>query len=182
MKTLKSKTSPIKFIAVGLFISLALSVFLSVGSPSSGGGQKSVISSCANSASSCKATTVLLTADTKFYCGSPVSSAVQTSIDFGCYGDACGTANPTAYCSGTHSPLIDLLFAIIRFLSKGVGIVVIGSIIVGGIQYIGSRGEPNATSMAINRIRSSVIALIIFIFAFAILNYIIPAGFFNQGF
>lgn len=80
-------------------------------------------------------------------------------------------------CQGKGNAIADMAFAVIRFLSAGVGLVIIGSIIIGGIQYSGSRGDPQATAMAVNRIRSAVFALFIFIFAFAILNYLIPAGF-----
>lgn len=72
-----------------------------------------------------------------------------------------------------------MTFGIIRFLSLGVGIVVIASIVVAGIQYTTSRGDPQATVRAVARIRSAVGALIIFIFAYAILNYVIPYGFFK---
>lgn len=82
-------------------------------------------------------------------------------------------------CKGQGNPITDMTFAIIRILSDGVGLVVIASIIVGGIQYTGSRGDPQSTAMAVNRIRSSVFALIIYIFGYAILNYIIPQGFFK---
>jgi hypothetical protein len=94
--------------------------------------------------------------------------------------DAYGKANPTVRmsfnlgCTGHGNPILDVTFAIIRFLSAGVGLVIVGSMIVAGIQYIGSRGDPNATAQAINRIRSNVIALLLYIFGFAILNYIIP--------
>ena len=67
-----------------------------------------------------------------------------------------------------------------KFLSDGVGLVIIASVIVGGIQYITSRGDPNATQKAIQRITSSVIALLVFIFGYAVLNYVIPAGFFHS--
>lgn len=80
-------------------------------------------------------------------------------------------------CKGSGNPITDLIFAVIRFLSDGVGLVVIGSIIWGGIQYSVSRGNPQATAQAIARIRGAVIALFIFIFGYAILNYLIPAGF-----
>lgn len=95
-------------------------------------------------------------------CGSG-DGAVKTSINIGCRGK--GTA------------AIDMLFALIRFLSNGVGLVVIGSIIYGGIQYTMSRGDPPATAMAVNRIRNSLFALLLFLFAYALLNYLIPAGF-----
>ncbi len=91
------------------------------------------------------------------------TDAVSTSIDIGC--------------KGKGNPIADATFAIIRVLSDGVGLVIIGSIVVGGIQYSASRGDPQATAIAIGRIRSTVIALLLYIFGYAILNFIIPAGF-----
>lgn len=96
----------------------------------------------------------------------------------------CGTGD-NAYtpvidigCTGkTSNPITDATFAIIRFLTNGVGLVIIGSIIYGGIQYSLSRGDPQAAAQAIHRIQSTLIALLIFIFSYAILNYVIPAGF-----
>ena len=95
----------------------------------------------------------------------PAPYAVKTSIDLGC--------------QNTGNPVMDLLFAIIRILSAGVGIIVIASIIVGGIQFAASRSDPQASASAIGRIRTSLIALIIYIFAYAILNFVIPGGFFT---
>lgn len=109
--------------------------------------------------------------------GNKVDGAVYVSIDFGCYGEVCIDNPSDAYCTTYHNGITDVTFAIIRFLSAGVGLVVIGSIIVGGIQYSASRGDPKATATAIERIRASVIALIIYIFGFAILNYVIPGVF-----
>lgn len=79
-------------------------------------------------------------------------------------------------CRGQGNPIADMAFAVIRVLSAGVGLVVVGSIVVGGIQYSASRGDPQATATAINRIRSSFYALLIYIFGFALLNYIIPGA------
>lgn len=116
--------------------------------------------------------------------GNEITGFTPTSIDFGCKGDACAPNAPAgssdAYCSTYHNGITDLIFAIIRFLSAGVGIVVVASIVLGGIQYTTSRDDPASTNAAITRIRSSLIALLIFIFAYAILNYLIPVGFFNQ--
>lgn len=100
------------------------------------------------------------------HCGGPPNAPVPTSIDFGC--------------TGTGNPITDLSFAIIRLLSDGVGIAVIASVIVGGIQFSTSRSDPQATSAAIGRIRASIIALLIYIFAFALLNYLVPGGYFNS--
>ncbi|HUC88238.1 MAG TPA: hypothetical protein VMR95_03770 [Candidatus Binatia bacterium] len=95
--------------------------------------------------------------------GGAGNTQISTSIDFGC--------------QAKGNPILDMLFAIIRLLSDGVGIVVIASVIVGGIQYTTSAGDPNASAKAMTRIRSSLTALLIFIFAYAILNYVIPGGF-----
>lgn len=95
-------------------------------------------------------------------CGNAKDGAVQVSINIGC--------------KGVGNPIMDALFAIIRFLSDGVGLVVIASIVWGGIQYSASRGNPQETAKAIERVRASLIALLIYIFGYAILNYIIPAG------
>lgn len=80
-------------------------------------------------------------------------------------------------CKGQGNPIADAAFAVIRILSNGVGIVIVASLVYAGIQYTGSRGDPQSTAMAVNRIRSSVFALLLFIFGYAILNYLIPAGF-----
>lgn len=98
------------------------------------------------------------------YCGTG-KDRVETMLDFGC--------------KGQSTAIIDILFALIRFLSAGVGIVLIGSTVYAGIQYITSRGDPQATAKAIGRVRNNVVALGLFIFAYAILNYLIPAGFFT---
>ncbi len=115
----------------------------------------------------------------KYACGTG-EDRVVTSIDFGCRGTDCLNNNRAgdSFCVGNHSGIIDLMFAIIRFLSAGVGIVVIASIIFAGIQYTTSRGDPNAAAAAMKRIQNTALALALYIFGYAILNYLIPEGFF----
>ena len=103
---------------------------------------------------------------------------IKTSIDLGCQGNASVKASPTdGYCNSYHNGITDMVFAIIRLLSAGVGILVVASVIVGGIQFSMSRSDPQASANAINRVRTSIIALIIYIFAYAILNFVVPGGF-----
>ena len=92
-------------------------------------------------------------------CGSG-DSAVTTSIDLGC--------------KAKGNPIMDALFAIIRFLSIGVGLVIIGSLVVAGIQFTSSRGDPQGSANALKRVQSTFIALLLFLFTYAILNYIVP--------
>jgi len=110
------------------------------------------------------------------------SLAVPVYADASCGGS--GQSVPTAIdfgCSHTGNPITDLMFAVIRILADGVGIVVIASIVVAGIQYSTSRSDPQAAADAITRIRSSLIALLIYLFGFALLNWLIPGGFFNSS-
>jgi hypothetical protein len=115
------------------------------------------------------------TVKTAYVCGVG-KTTVPTSIDFGCKGTSCQGKAGSKNCPSI-SPITDILFAIIRFLSVGVGLIVVASFVYAGIQYVGSRGEPQATEHAVTRIRSNVIAVIVYIFAYAILNYIIPPGY-----
>lgn len=112
----------------------------------------------------------------KHQCGSG-SSAVAVSVDIGCKGDDCLSGKSPTYCASDNNAITDAVFAIIRLLSDGVGLIIIGSIAYAGIQYSASRDDPQAVAAAVNRIKSSLTALLIFIFGYAILNYLIPAGF-----
>lgn len=72
--------------------------------------------------------------------------------------------------------LIKYISALVRFLTVGVGIVVVIMIVVGGIQYITSGGDPGAVAAAKSRIVNAIIALMLFIFAVTILNFLVPGG------
>jgi hypothetical protein len=98
---------------------------------------------------------------TKYYCGD-ISYKAYTSIDLGC--------------EHHGNPIMALVFAIVKFLSDGVGLVVIASLIIGGIQFTTSRGDPQSTAIAIKRLRSNIGALMLFLFAYVILNYIVPGA------
>lgn len=97
--------------------------------------------------------------------GTSQCDGVKTSLNFGCQGT-----------SLQENPVLGLLYAVIRFLTAGVGIVVIISVVIGGVQYTMSRGDPSATAAAVTRITNSAIALLVYIFAFAIINYFVPGG------
>jgi hypothetical protein len=115
----------------------------------------------------------------KYQCGTG-EDAVTTSLDFGCKGTICIKQPSQPFCVGQggkpadHNAITDMVFALIRFLTAGAGLFIIGSLVVGGIQYSIARGDPNAMVAATNRIRTVLFSLLVFIFAYAILNYLIP--------
>lgn len=94
-------------------------------------------------------------------CGAPPNS-IKTSLDFGC--------------RGIGNPVADIIFSIVRVLTLGVGFVLVLSLIIAGVQYSTSGGNPQAVSKAKSRIMSTAIALFVFLFAYALLNYVVPGG------
>lgn len=65
---------------------------------------------------------------------------------------------------------------IIDVMTALVGVVVVIMIIVGGIQYSASRNDPGAVAAAKQKIVNAVIALLVYIFMWAFLQWIIPGG------
>ncbi len=116
--------------------------------------------------------------------GSDTGAAININRTVATSGKVCGDPGQEAHidpvidlgCKGKGNAILDLTFAIMRFLSLGAGLVMIGSTIVAGIQYTVSRGDPQATAAALKRIVSTVSALFFFVFAYAILNWVVPAG------
>jgi hypothetical protein len=90
---------------------------------------------------------------------------VHTKLEFGCKRQ-------------NTNPIIDLAYALIRFLSYGVGIVVVASVVFGGIQYTTAEGNPEKSAQAKGRIQTSIMALILYLFIFAIVQYLVPGGLF----
>lgn len=64
----------------------------------------------------------------------------------------------------------------IKFISALFGLIVVISIIIGGIQYGSSAGDPQKAAAARNRIRNAIIALVTYIFLLSLLNFLIPGG------
>ncbi len=77
-----------------------------------------------------------------------------------------------------HCGILDFLVIFINILSALIGIVIVGSIIYGGIQYSTAGSDPQKVSAAKNRIRNAIIAFIFFLFSYTILNFLVPGGVF----
>jgi heme/copper-type cytochrome/quinol oxidase subunit 2 len=83
-------------------------------------------------------------------------------------------------CNKAHkNPIIDMIFALVRFLSIGVGIVVIASVVYSGVMYSTSQGNPEKTGQAKSRIQTSIMALVFYLFIFAIVQFLVPGGLFG---
>ncbi len=89
------------------------------------------------------------------------------------------TAFAFAGCGKDDVGIRCLMIEVLKFLSIGVGIAVVGGIIAGGIVYSTSEGNPSKTQSGIKIIANSVLALIIYFLMFAIINFLVPGGTFG---
>lgn len=79
----------------------------------------------------------------------------------------------------TNCKIIDWIVRITNALSAMVGLVIIIMIAVGGVQYSMARDDPQQVSAAKTRIRNAILALVFFLFGFALLQWLIPGGVFQ---
>lgn len=75
--------------------------------------------------------------------------------------------------------ILDILLKLINALSALVGVVIVALIVVGGIQYSAAGDNPQSTAAAKKRIMNAIIALIMFVFMTAFLQWLIPGGVLN---
>jgi hypothetical protein len=64
----------------------------------------------------------------------------------------------------------------IAFLSFAVGLAVVIGVIIGGMQYITSAGDPQKAATGKRHIWNAIIAMLVYLFLFALLNFLIPGG------
>lgn len=98
-----------------------------------------------------------------------IKKGSQTEADFKKCNDA------TSKEDGCVAKYISMAIA---FLSGGVGIVVVIMIIIGGIQYTSSSGDPQKVGAAKQKIFNAVLALVAWVLLLGFLNYLVPGGLF----
>lgn len=72
--------------------------------------------------------------------------------------------------------IVVYLRLILQLMSSAVGIVIVLMLIIAGIQYITSAGDPSNTKAAKTRITNAITALVLFMFMVAILQFLVPGG------
>jgi hypothetical protein len=91
----------------------------------------------------------------------------------------CDKKNPTSTSLNrclNENPIVKDLRIVVRVLSAGTGVIIVGSIIWAGVKYVWAGNNPNEISAAKDRIQNSIIALLAFFFIFAFLEWLIPGG------
>ncbi|HZL07945.1 MAG TPA: pilin [Candidatus Dormibacteraeota bacterium] len=89
-------------------------------------------------------------------------------------------ANPNTPCDTNGCDLIGkYIDPFINLFSVTFGFIAVASIIMGGIQYASSTGDPQKVTAAKQRITNTLIALVAYFFLYGFLQFLIPGGAFN---
>lgn len=89
-------------------------------------------------------------------------------------------SSPPINCSKDNCDLIKAYVnPAINLLSAMFGLIAVISLIMGGIQYAASEGDPQKAASAKGRLYNTLIAIFAYLFLYAILQFLIPGGLFN---
>ncbi len=108
------------------------------------------------------------------FCFTLVPLVPTTAGAVNVFSDACADGSTDAICADTTGKgLNTTIKTIINILLYILGAVAVIVIIIAGIMYIISVGDPNAVNKAKNTLLYAVIGLIVAIIAYAIVNFVI---------
>lgn len=86
-----------------------------------------------------------------------------------------GNTNPDCK-PATQADLLKLIQNIIKFLAAGVGVVVTTMFAYSGFRYLTAGNNPSQVADAKSHISNALLALLLYIFGMALLNFIVPGG------
>lgn len=93
-----------------------------------------------------------------------------TSIDFKC-------PKPTK--ENPELSITQVILMVVNFLAIGVGIAVVGGIVWGSLWYTTANGNAGQAQQGISIIINAVIGLVLFLFMWALINFLVPGGLFR---
>ncbi len=109
-----------------------------------------------------------------YNCGNIAESSGKDAVKLNCQ----SPGDPNSTPESQKCPLTDMIIKIINILSGLVVVVVIAVMVIAGIQYSASSGDPQATAAARKRITNALLALLFYGSMYAILQWLIPGGIF----
>lgn len=132
------------------------------------GGTKKLSDECNDYKNYKKGSFKPATGDDKTICQSDKKSCIDPA------------ANPNAKCDNDDCDFVKkFINPSINVLTLSFGILAIISIIIGGINYATSEGDPQKTARAKNRIFNTIIAIVAYMFLYAFLQFLVPGGAFK---
>ncbi len=103
------------------------------------------------------------------------SAFAATSSSISCPADLPNRDLICASSTGGESKLINTVSNVLTAIYGIVGILAVVMIVVGGVKYMTSQGDPGKLQSAKNTIMYSIIGLVVVLAAFAITNFILSA-------
>lgn len=102
-----------------------------------------------------------------------------------CDGSGIGSDRDENDCKDTYENLdesncgiIEYVLLISNVLAGIAGLVIVGAMIWGGIQYSMAGADPSKVQAAKQKIINALIALLLFVFGFALIQWLVPGGIF----
>lgn len=93
------------------------------------------------------------------------------------FGNTCDGTNKEK--GGNESPIIALGLTVAGWVTALVAVAVVGGVVYGGFLYLTARDDSGQVQKGITIIVNSVVALIVWVFAYALINFIVPGGLFR---
>jgi hypothetical protein len=85
---------------------------------------------------------------------------------------------PYAQLNSSNCGIVKYIVLLTNILSLLVGVVIVISLVWGGIQYTMAKADPQGVAAARHRISNAILALFMYIFMFAFLQWVVPGGVF----
>jgi hypothetical protein len=79
-------------------------------------------------------------------------------------------------CLAANNLFTKYLNPFVYFLGFAAGLGVVIGILIGGIQYMASAGDPQKAAAAKRHIWNAILAMLVYLFMFAIINFLVPGG------
>lgn len=98
----------------------------------------------------------------------------ETAIKDNVSGGDCSSINNCGIIDKYINPAINVMSVIF-------GIIVVISIVIGGIQYSSSAGDPAKVTAAKKRISNAILSLVAFMLLYAIIDFFLPGGLINKS-
>jgi hypothetical protein len=109
--------------------------------------------------------------------GGSCTTSCAEAQDSKCTDPAISQPLPGCASSNSNCNLIqEYVVPTINLLGATFGLVAVISLILGGINYTTSEGDPQKVSRAKIRIRNTIFSIVAFLFLYAFLNFLIPGG------
>lgn len=76
----------------------------------------------------------------------------------------------------SDNPIVAFMKTVLQFMAGGIGIALVGGLVTGGVVIMTARANPQQIQKGEEIIRNAIIAIALYVFMFAIVNFLIPGG------